>query len=223
MKSIILCAGYATRLYPYTINTPKCLLKYKDKAIIDYIIEDLIECNIDEIVIVTNNKFYNTILSYIKKYKYKITVINDNTNNDKEKLGAIGDLIYTLNNIEINDSYIIMASDNILSKSLYSFINSYNGKNIIMYYKEYDTNKIYKTGQVILENNKVIEFYEKSNKLFTTNVSPPYYIFNEETLNIIKESNIKADSLGLLIKYLINKVDIYGYLMDGDRIDMGSR
>ena len=39
MKAIILVAGYATRLYPLTMNTPKPLLKVGGKAIIDYIVD----------------------------------------------------------------------------------------------------------------------------------------------------------------------------------------
>lgn len=41
MKVVILCAGYATRLYPITLDQPKALLEYKGKKILDYLIEDL--------------------------------------------------------------------------------------------------------------------------------------------------------------------------------------
>lgn len=34
MKVVILAAGYATRLYPKTLNTPKCLLEYKNKKML---------------------------------------------------------------------------------------------------------------------------------------------------------------------------------------------
>ena len=58
MKAILLAAGYATRLYPLTRNQPKPLLEVSGKAILDYIIEKMERVNtIDEIVIVTNDKF----------------------------------------------------------------------------------------------------------------------------------------------------------------------
>ena len=41
MKCLIIAAGYATRLYPLTENFPKPLLKVGDKAILDWLIEDL--------------------------------------------------------------------------------------------------------------------------------------------------------------------------------------
>ena len=58
MKCVLLCAGYATRMYPLTENFPKPLLDIKGKALIDYLIDDL-EGNelIDEYIIVSNHKF----------------------------------------------------------------------------------------------------------------------------------------------------------------------
>ena len=41
MQSILLAAGYATRLYPLTKNRPKPLLKVADKAIADYILDKI--------------------------------------------------------------------------------------------------------------------------------------------------------------------------------------
>ncbi|MEK6853009.1 MAG: sugar phosphate nucleotidyltransferase, partial [Nanoarchaeota archaeon] len=51
MKAIILVAGYGTRLYPLTINTPKALLEIKGKPIIQYIVDNI--NNISEV-----NKIY---------------------------------------------------------------------------------------------------------------------------------------------------------------------
>ena len=50
MKAILLVAGYATRLYPLTLNTPKALLPINGKAIADYIIDQIEKISdVDEI------------------------------------------------------------------------------------------------------------------------------------------------------------------------------
>ena len=42
MKCLILAACYATRIYPLTKKIPKPLLKIKDKAILDWLIDDML-------------------------------------------------------------------------------------------------------------------------------------------------------------------------------------
>jgi glucose-1-phosphate thymidylyltransferase len=58
MKVIILAAGYATRLYPLTLNQPKPLLDVAGKPIIEHLLDSLKSIqNIDQFYVVTNNKF----------------------------------------------------------------------------------------------------------------------------------------------------------------------
>ena len=60
MKSIILAAGYATRLYPLTENFPKPLLKIGEKSILDRLIDDIDKLDeIDEHIVISKHKFFN--------------------------------------------------------------------------------------------------------------------------------------------------------------------
>ena len=95
MKYILLCAGYATRMYPLIENFPKPLLDIKGKALIDYLIEDLENNNlIDEYIIVSNHKFINHFNEWKNnnKYKNKISLLDDGTTNNDNRLGAIKDI-----------------------------------------------------------------------------------------------------------------------------------
>ena len=53
---IILAAGQGTRLRPLTNDKPKCMVEYREKPIIDYILEVASECNINDIAIVNGYK-----------------------------------------------------------------------------------------------------------------------------------------------------------------------
>lgn len=222
MKVVILAAGYATRLYPKTLNTPKCLLEYNNKKILDYILDDLHHPNIDEIIIVTNDKFYNQLLDYKNNRLENIKIINDKSTDNSNRLGCIKDLLLAIDNID--DDILIMASDNLLEFSINHFIDYFYIDNIstIMYYKEYYTNKLIKTGQAVIENDKLIDFKEKSKIIISNNACPPFYIINKNDLKYIKNINIYYESLGNLIEYLSDKIEIKCYKMIGKRIDIGS-
>ena len=53
MKAIILSAGQGTRLLPMTATMPKCLLKIQGKTIIEWQIDELHKCGVDQITVVT--------------------------------------------------------------------------------------------------------------------------------------------------------------------------
>lgn len=222
MKVVILCAGYATRLYPITLNKPKCLLEYDNKKILDYILDDLHHPKIDEIIIVTNDKFYNQLLDYKNNRLENIKIINDKSTDNPNRLGCIKDLLLAIN--DIDDDILIMASDNLLEFTISHLIDYFYIDNIstVMYYKEYDINKLNKTGQAVIENDKLIDFKEKSKIIISNNACPPFYIINKNDLKYIKNLDIYYESLGNLIEYLSDKIEIKCYKMIGKRIDVGS-
>jgi len=53
MKAIILSAGQGKRLLPMTAAVPKCLLEVQGKTIIEWQIDELHKCGVDQITVVT--------------------------------------------------------------------------------------------------------------------------------------------------------------------------
>ena len=94
MKVIILAAGYAVRLQPLTLNTPKPLLEIGGKKIIDRILNKLLRLKgLDEIYVVTNRRFLQNFTEWLKSsgYRMKISLIDDGTSTNETRLGAIRD------------------------------------------------------------------------------------------------------------------------------------
>jgi choline kinase len=56
MKAVILCAGRGVRLLPLTEDTPKCLLEFGPKTLLEYAIESFKNEGIEEILLVTGFK-----------------------------------------------------------------------------------------------------------------------------------------------------------------------
>ena len=130
MKCILLCAGYATRLFPLTENFPKALLEIEEgKPLLDYILDEVNSVSvIDEIYVVTNDRYASHFEKWanLKNNPKKITVINDHTTNNDDRLGAIGDIKFTMDTMNIDDDTIIIAGDNLFDYKLNDVIDFYN-------------------------------------------------------------------------------------------------
>lgn len=74
MKAMILAAGFGTRLRPFTLTTPKALIKYKDSPLIEHQILRLKKAGVNSIVI---NLHYlaGQIEEYLKKKNFGIEII----------------------------------------------------------------------------------------------------------------------------------------------------
>ena len=145
MKCLILAAGYATRLYPLTKNFPKPLLKVGEKTILDWLIDDIDTLNlIDEYVVISNHKFSCHFDAWAKGKKQKITVVDDGTSTNETRLGAVRDIQYAIEQLNIDDDMLVMAGDNLLDFSLTSFVKYAKEKNTscILRYYEKDEKKL---------------------------------------------------------------------------------
>jgi len=75
MKALILAAGYATRLYPLTLNKPKVLLFVGERLVIEHIIERIGEVKeVNEILIITNQKFFSYFQEWLKNFRFSNTL-----------------------------------------------------------------------------------------------------------------------------------------------------
>ena len=128
MKCLILAAGYATRLYPLTENFPKPLLKVGDKAILDWLVDDIAATGaVDEFVVISNHKFAGHFRNWAS-LRPDVTVVDDGTSTNETRLGAVRDIQFALESLHIDDDLLVIAGDNILDFSLAEFISYASAK-----------------------------------------------------------------------------------------------
>src|ERR671921_842129 len=127
MKLIILAAGYATRLYPLTLNQPKPLLPVAGKPMLEHVLDNIETIkHISHAYIVTNAKFVSHFENWSRTYRpdeldFGFTIVNDGSTDDSNKLGAIGDLHLVLTKNQIKDDIIVVGGDNLFSEDLEEF------------------------------------------------------------------------------------------------------
>lgn len=231
MKAIILAAGYATRLYPLTKNQPKPLIKVGNQTILDAIVEKMVAVEeLDEIFIVTNDKFHFHFEEWAKEATYgiKLTVINDGTLSNEDRLGALGDIHFVIEQAKVEDDLMIAAGDNLFGFSLVDLVNFYKAHdgNAISIYKEDDLKQLIRGGTAdIDENGKIIGFEEKPAQVNYPYAVPTFYIIQKEDLvlfNDYQKEGYNMDANGNFIPYLLDHSTVYGFVFNEYRYDIGT-
>ncbi len=232
MKAIILAAGYAVRLQPLTLKTPKSLLEIGKSKIIDRILDKVAALkDVDSICIITNAKFFKDFSDWRKasKYKDKITLVNDGTATNETRLGAIKDLEMAIREKAIDDDLLVVAGDNLFDFDLSKFLgfakDSSDGVSVALYdIKSVESAKnfgVVKTDK----GNKVIDFEEKPERPKSTLVSTGIYYFPKKEISSIKEYvrlENKLDAPGYYIGWLSKAHKVYGFPFTENWYDIGS-
>ena len=232
MKAIILAAGFGTRLYPITKETPKPLLEIGGKPLLEHIMSKVEEVSqIDEVFIVSNAKFYDKFVEWEKNYdsKININILNDGVTDNENRLGAIGDIDFVIKETNIDDEVLIIAGDNLFEFSLANMFNFYkekNGSTVGLYDIKDEKLVANKLGVAIVNDSlKIVDFEEKPPEPKSTLASTGCYMFTKKDLVLMQEciaENKKLDNPGDFIKWLAEKTDVYGFVFSEKWFDIGS-
>lgn len=231
MKCILLCAGYATRLFPLTQNFPKALLEVGGRAILDYTLDEVNSIDeIDHIYLVTNAKYTPHFEEWAKsKNNIKpITVFNDGTTNNDDRLGAIGDMQFTIEKAGINDDILVLATDNLFTFKLKDFVEFYKTKNApsVCVREEEDINLLKRVGVAKLdEDMRIVDFVEKPAEPQSKYAVYAEYIYPKNVLPMIKtylEEGNSCDAPGNLVAYMYKRLPTYAYAFNGVCYDVGT-
>lgn len=229
MKCLILAAGYATRLYPLTENFPKPLLDVNGKTILDWLVDDIDRLGkIDEYVVISNHKYAHHFETWAKGKAQKITVVDDGTDTNETRLGAVCDIQYAIDKLSLDDDMLVIAGDNVLDFSLTKFIEYANekGTSCIMRYFEPDTKRLLKSGVVTVdESDLVLEMTEKSPTPLSNWCTPPFYFYTRADAKLVKEgiaSGCGTDAPGSYIAWLCKRCAVHAMQMPGKRYDIGN-
>ena len=230
MKCLILAAGYATRLYPLTENFPKPLLEVKGKTILDWLLDDIDSSKkINEYVVISNDKFFCHFEKWAseKTLKAPITLVNDGSKDNDNRLGAVADIKFAIDTLNIDDDIIVIAGDNVLDFSLCNFIDYFESKKepCVMRYYEERTEKLRKTGVASVDDEGLItKMVEKPENPESNWCIPPFYAYPAKDLKMLDQGikdGCKTDAPGSFVVYLASKQKVYAMEMPGKRYDIG--
>lgn len=231
MICAILAAGYATRLYPLTENFPKPLIKVGEKTIIDWLLSDVdASCGVSRFVVISNDRYFAHFESWGSSARYRapITLLNDASTCNENRLGAVRDIQFAIDKAEIDDDLMVLAGDNVLDFSLKSFADYFqlHGSSCIMRYHEPDPHRISRSAAVDVDaDDYVLRMEEKPASPFSSWCVPPFYIYARRDLPLVRaavESGCGLDSPGSLAAYMAGAARLRAMEMPGKRYDIGN-
>lgn len=226
-----------------TKNFPKPLLKIGEKTILGRMLDDIDQIpEVDEHIIVTNHKFAPIFEEWSKKTTYKkpITIIDDGTETNETRLGAVCDLLYvlkildarsksSLNREDLGGSdLLVVAADNLLFFSFQEFVDFAKEKSTscIMCHEQPSIEKLQRTGVVELdEDMRVLNMEEKPAVPKSHWAVPPFYIYLKKDLDLVRhsvENGCGKDAPGNLAHYMVEHTTMHAWPMTAGRFDIGS-
>lgn len=232
MKNIVIAAGYATRLGELTKNFPKPLLKIGKKSILGRMLDDIDQIpDIDEHIIISNHRFAPNFDKWKRKegrWQKPITIVDDGTETNETRLGAVCDLLFAMDKLHIDDDLLVVAADNLLFFSFQSFVDFAKQKNTscIMCHEQPSIEKLQRTGVVELDADmRVLGMEEKPLEPKSHWAVPPFYIYLKRDLPLVRhavENGCGKDAPGNLAHYMVDRTPMHAWPMSAGRFDIGS-
>jgi len=230
MNAVILAAGYATRLYPLTLDRPKALLPVAGRPMVEHLLLRLegVE-GLNAIHLVTNSKFAGAFREWSAGWDgQEVQIVDDGTSDEETKLGAIGDLELTIRAAAIDDDLIVLAGDNLFSESLAPFGAFARAKAapVIGVYDVGDLEAIRRYNSITLdEDDRLTYFEEKPEHPRTTLTGIALYFYPLKSLGVVREylaEGNNPDQPGRLVEWLYPREPVYAWRVPGRWYDIGS-
>jgi glucose-1-phosphate thymidylyltransferase len=227
MKALVLAAGYATRLYPLTLDRPKALLEVGGKPMLDRVVERLLPMGVDGVIVVTNAKFTPHFEEWAQG-KEGVTIVNDGTTSNDDRLGAIGDIGFVLETLGIDEELVVVAGDNLFGGDVSGLVGY--GREVdapvIAVHDVGDLGRMHEYNQIEVDaDGRIVFFEEKPSAPRTTLSGVALYYYPRHALPLIErylEDGNNPDQPGRLVEWLYPRAPFYTWLLPGEWYDIGS-
>ena len=229
MKALILAAGYATRLRPLTDTWAKELLPVGGRPIVDRIVDNLAEVTeVDEVHLVTNSRkaawFHEWAVGR------DVTIHDDGTTSNDDRLGAIGDMLFVVDRIGSDDDLLVIAGDNLFDFHLGDLAAYWRTKGVASAVAVRDVGSLdlaRQYGIVDLDTDgRIRSFVEKPPEPASTLAATATYLYHREHVPLIRtyvESEANADQPGRLVAWLHQREPVYGWVFTEPWYDIGDQ
>ena len=231
MKALILAAGYATRMYPLNQMVHKALLPLGDDTIIGNMVNLINRIpEVSEIIVVSNHRFIEDFMHWKEGYSGRIPLdlLDDGTTDVADRLGAIGDICFAIEQKQIDDDLLIVAGDTYFHFPLEDFVETcrLSDKDGVCVKRVEDTSRLSQLGVVLLdENQHIVNIEEKPAQPKSDLAMYAIYYYTKDTVKLFaqyKEAGEAMDVPGSFVVWLYTKKAMLTYAIQGQCVDVGT-
>jgi glucose-1-phosphate thymidylyltransferase len=228
VKAVILAGGYATRLYPLTLDRPKHLLEVGGRPILELLLERLPLDELERVYVVTNAKFADRFRKWAESYPAEVVVINDGTSSEEDRLGAIGDLRLAIESERLDDDLIVAAGDSIFTERLDGFARFGRERDAAAtaVYDVGDLEAIKRLSSIVVDaDSRLVGFEEKPDRPESTLAGIALYFYPRAILPLVGEylaEGNNPDQPGRLVEWLYRRTPVYAWRVPGRWFDIGT-
>ncbi len=227
MKAIVLAAGYATRLRPLTDTWAKELLPVGGTPILTSIVESIqTVADVDEVHVVTNAHKAPAFVEWAQGRE--VTVHDDGTSTNEDRLGAIGDMQFVIERAGIDDDLLVIAGDNLFEFDLSEFVRYWRSKGTAsaIAVRDVGTRELAQRYGIVdlAEDGRVLDFVEKPEDPPSTLAATATYLYHRAHVPLVRtylDDGNPPDQPGRLVGWLYQREPVYGWAFDEGWYDIG--
>ena len=229
MKAIVLAAGYATRLRPLTDTWAKELLPVGGKPILTSIVESIqTVADVDEVHVVTNAHKAPAFVKWAEGRD--VTVHDDGTSTNEDRLGAIGDMQFVIERAGIHDDLLVIAGDNLFEFDLSEFVRYWRSKGTAsaIAVRDVGTRELAQRYGIVdlADDGRVRDFVEKPEDPPSTLAATATYLYHRAHVPLVRtylDDGNPPDQPGRLVAWLYQREPVYGWAFDAGWYDIGDQ
>jgi glucose-1-phosphate thymidylyltransferase len=218
MQCIILCAGFATRLYPLTRNKPKQLLPLGSRCVLDHLMDRLLEAGLRHAAVVCNHQFIHQFEQWrsLQQPPISLNFIDNGVTCADQRRGSVGDLHLVFESLDLREDFLVLHGDNLFTFSLRPVLQAFQRQgNTLVTFDVGTAQRARRAGQVTCNHNgRIIDFVEKPHHPRSTQVSIGIYAFRSKIRRYIQmyvADGLPTDHSGDLISWLHRQVRLFAY------------
>ncbi len=224
MDCIVLCAGYATRLRPLTLNMPKPLLEVGDKPILEHILDRIAQTDVSRVFVVSNARFADHFTQWAADVSFEgleLDVVNDGTSSNEDRLGSLGDVRFVSQQRDLNDDFLIINGDNLFTLSLVPLLSAFKARGNMLALYDVGTPEVASLYGIptLTDDMRVVGFVEKPERPSSALASIGIYAYRAECHKLLGDylaEGRSPDKTGEFVEWLHTQTAVFGYAYGGE-------